>query len=136
MNVVNKLYPGAEQMTAFFGATEDGPFVMVNLLKFRPKAAYPDGSDPHITGAEAYARYGAGVAPLLAKQGARLIYSGTVTGLMIGECDPLWDAVALVEYASFAAFRAMAESPEYQVVAVHRAAGLEGQLNIRTKALS
>lgn len=134
MHFVNSLYPAAAQMQAFFGATEDGSFVMVNLLKFKLRAVYPHGSDSHLTGAEAYARYGAELAPILANHGARVIYSGAVTGLMIGECDPLWDAVALVEYPSLASFRAMVESAEYEKVAVHRTAGLEGQLNIQTKA--
>ena len=62
MDVKNAIYPGAAQVAGFFGAPEDGPFVMVNLLKFKPKAEYPDGTDAHLTGAEAYARYGEAVA--------------------------------------------------------------------------
>ena len=53
---------------------------------------------------------------------------------MIGECDPLWDWVAVGEYPSRAALLGMINSDEYQALAVHRTAGLEGQLNIRTKA--
>ena len=45
MNVVNAVFPPAEQAAAFFGGTEDGPFVMVNLLKFKERADYPEGSD-------------------------------------------------------------------------------------------
>jgi len=122
-------------MAAFLGAAEDGPFVMVNLLKFKPFATYEDGAEPRLTGAEAYARYGEGVAKLIQQQGGRIRYSGPVTGLMIGECSPLWDMVALAEYPSLAAFRAMASSPEYAAIARHRIAGLEGQLNIKTKPM-
>jgi uncharacterized protein (DUF1330 family) len=135
MHVANAVYPTQEQMSAFFGAPEDGPFVMVNLLKFKPAATYPDGSDAHLSGAEAYARYGEAVAKLIEKHGGRLRFSGRATALMLGECDPLWDAVALAEYPSYAAFRAMATSPEYQAIEIHRVAGLEGQLNIRTKPM-
>ena len=106
---------------------------MVNLLKFKPKASYPDGSDAHLTGAEAYARYGDAVSKLIEQQGGRVRYSGRSTGLLLGECDPLWDAVALAEYPSYASFRAMISSPAYQALTRHRSAGLEGQLNIRTK---
>ena len=35
--------------------------------------------------------------------------------------------------ASLEAFKAMATSPEYHAIEVHRTAGLAGQLNIRTK---
>jgi uncharacterized protein (DUF1330 family) len=133
MKVENAVFPGQEQAVAFFGATEDGPFVMVNLLKFKPKAEYADGSDAHLSGAEAYARYGEAVARLVAGLGGRIRYSGRVSGLMLGEVEELWDAVALAEYPSLAAFRAMAASPEYQAIERHRIAGLAGQLNIRTK---
>ena len=54
MNVVNAVFPPAEQAAAFFGAAEDGPFVMVNLLKFKEHADYPDGSDAGLSGREAY----------------------------------------------------------------------------------
>lgn len=135
MHVANAVYPTSEQIASFFGANEDGPFVMLNLLKFKPKAAYADGSDAQLTGAEAYARYGEAVAKLLEKHGGRVRYSGPATSLMIGECDPLWDAVALAEYPSYAAFRAMATSAEYLAIERHRLAGLDGQLNIRTKPM-
>ena len=135
MQVRNQVYPAPAQFSEFFGTPEDGPFVMVNLLKFKPKAEYPDGSDAHLSGREAYARYGAAVAKLVAGLGGRVRYSGDVTGLMIGEVDELWDMVALAEYPSLAAFRAMATSPEMQAIEHHRKAGLAGQLNIRTKPL-
>ena len=43
MKVVNHVNPPAEKMQEFFGAEEDGPFVMINLLKFKDKAEYADG---------------------------------------------------------------------------------------------
>lgn len=136
MQVCNAVYPAPPQFAEFFGAPEDGPFVMVNLLKFKTNAEYPDGSDAHLTGREAYARYGEAVARLVAGLGGRVRYSGEVTGLMIGEVEDLWDMVALAEYPSLAAFKAMATSPEMRAIEHHREAGLAGQLNIRTKPLS
>lgn len=133
MKVENAVYPGAEQAAGFFGGPEDGPFVMVNLLRFKPHAEYPDGSDSHLSGREAYLRYAAAVQHCLAAVGGRPVYAGTVTGLLLGEVEDLWDMVALAEYPSLAAMQAMVQSPEYQAIAVHRAAGLAGQLNIRTR---
>jgi uncharacterized protein (DUF1330 family) len=133
MEVRNAVYPGPEQASAFFGGPEDGPFVMVNLLKFKDKAEYADGSDDHLSGREAYERYGAEVSKLIAGLGGRIHYSGAVTGLMIGEVEDVWDAVALAEYPSLAAFRAMATSTEMRAIEHHRSAGLAGQLNIKTK---
>ncbi len=133
MKVENAVIPPMQQAMEFFGGTEDGPFVMVNLLKFKPKAEYADGSDPDLSGTEAYARYGEVVSKLVEGQGGKVRYSGAVTGLMIGEVEELWDMVALAEYPSLAAFRAMAMSPEMHAIEHHRKAGLAGQLNIRTK---
>ena len=135
MKVVNHLHPTPEQAKAFFGAEEDGPMCMVNLLKFREKAAYADGSEPELSGRDAYLRYGAGVQACIAAVGGRARFSGFVTDLMLGEVEELWDMVAIAEYPSRAAMMKMVQSPEYQAITKHREAGLAGQLNIRTKAV-
>ncbi|GGA38355.1 DUF1330 domain-containing protein [Sphingomonas psychrolutea] len=135
MNVTNAVFPGPEQLAAFFTGAEDGPFVMVNLLRFKPHAEYADGSDADLTGREAYARYGAAVQACLAAVGGKSVFAGAVTELMLGQMDEPWDMVALAQYPSRAAMMAMVQSPDYQAIEKHRLAGLEGQLNIRTKAL-
>jgi uncharacterized protein (DUF1330 family) len=135
MHVENAVFPSMEQATAFFAGKDDEPFVMVNLLKFKAKAEYADGSDAHLTGAEAYARYGKAVQACLASVGGKQIYAGPVTGLMIGEVGDLWDMVALAGYPSLSAMKAMVSSPEYQAIEHHRKAGLAGQLNIRTQPM-
>lgn len=133
MKVVNAVMPEPAQAMEFFGGQEDGPFVMVNLLKFKPKAEYPDGSDAGLSGREAYARYGEEVSKLVEGLGGRIRFSGHVTGLLLGEVEELWDMVALAEYPSLAAFRQMALSPQLQAIEHHRKAGLAGQLNIKTR---
>ena len=133
MEVINQVNPSAERMREFFGGEDDGAFVMVNLLKFKDKAEYADGRETDLSGAQAYAIYGAAVAKCLADVGGKPRYSGPVTGLMLGEIEENWDLIALAEYPSLAAMKTMVMSPEYQAIAVHRTAGLEGQLNIQTK---
>ena len=135
MRVENAVFPGKEQITSFFGGPENGPFVMVNLLKFKETAEYADGSDADLSGAKAYACYGKGIQACLAAVDGTQIYAGPVTGLMIGEVEELWDMVALVEYPSLAAMQKMMSSPEYRAIEVHRKAGLAGQLNIRTNQI-
>jgi uncharacterized protein (DUF1330 family) len=136
MQFTNAVFPGPEQAATFFGGQEDGPFIMVNLLKFRERAVYPDGSEPELSGRDAYRRYGAAVQGCLAAVGGRSVYAGDITELMLGEIDELWDMVALVEYPSRAAMMKMVSSPAYQAIEKHRIAGLAGQLNIRTMALT
>ncbi|MCX8071822.1 MAG: DUF1330 domain-containing protein [Candidatus Binatia bacterium] len=136
MIVENRLYPDAGQIAHLQDeASPDGPIVMVNLLKFREKAQYPDGRDAHLSGREAYMRYGMEVAKLVEASGGRILFAGNVTFLTIGAAEELWDEVVLVEYPSRAAFLRMAMSPEWRAIEVHREAGLEGQLNIETVPL-
>ena len=135
MRTENAMFPSLEQITSFFGGPDHGPFVMVNLLKFKDKAEYADGSDVQLSGAEAYARYGKAIQACLAAVGGRQIYAGPVTGLMIGEVAELWDMVALVAYPSLTAMQKMVSSPDYQAIENHRKAGLAGQLNIRTSQI-
>ena len=132
MQVENQVMPTMERAMAFFGGTEDGPFVMVNLLKFHERAQYEDG-DRGLSGLAAYMLYGEGVRKRVEGLGGKIRYQGAVTGLMIGEVEELWDVVALAEYPSLEAFRNMAMSPDMHAIEHHRKAGLSGQLNIRTK---
>jgi uncharacterized protein (DUF1330 family) len=133
MEVVNAVVPEPSVAAEFFAAPDDGPFVMVNLLRFRDTAAYADGSDAHLSGQEAYDHYATVVRTLIEGLGGRVVYAGAVTGLLLGQVEDLWDAVGLVEYPSLAAFQAMIRSPEMRAVEHHRAAGLAGQLNIHTR---
>lgn len=132
MRVENAVMPQPEQAKAFFFGEETGPMVMVNLLKFKDKAEYPDGRDPELSGKEAYLRYGAAVTKCLEMVGGHAVFSGNVTGLILGEVEELWDMVALAYYPSPKAMMDMVALPEYQGIEVHRFAGLAGQLNIRT----
>lgn len=134
MNFTNQIHPSPEQAKAFFSGEEDGPMCMVNLLKFKEKATYADGSEPDLSGRDAYLRYGMGVQACLAAVGGTARFTGFVTDLMLGEVEELWDMVAIAEYPSRAAMLQMVQSPEYQAITKHRDAGLAGQLNIRTKS--
>jgi uncharacterized protein (DUF1330 family) len=132
MHVENRLYPDPAQIGALRASSAGGPIVMVNLLKFRDKACYADGRDAELSGRDAYNRYAIEVAKLVNAIGGKVLFAGDVTFLTIGQVEGLWDEVALAQYPSRAAFLQMAMSPEYQLIAFHREAGLEGQLNIET----
>ena len=130
MEVVNKVFPNREQIEGFMAPGQDGPIYMLNLLTFKEKAEYPDGRDTDLTGAEAYAVYSAEVAGHLATVGGRPMFAAKVERLMLGEVEELWDTAAIAMYPSRKAMMEMMSSPDYQASAVHRTAGLAGQLNI------
>jgi uncharacterized protein (DUF1330 family) len=132
MQFENRVYPDESQLAGFAEPGPEGPIYMVNLLKFKERAEYPDGRDTDLSGREAYALYGEGVARLLQEFGGKVVFAADVTRLMLGEVEELWDEVAIAMYPSRGAMLEMMQSPGMQEIGIHRAAGLAGQLNIET----
>ena len=125
------LQPTGDQVRAFRDRQTGEPISMLNLLKFKEKAVYADGRPTDLTGAQAYQLYTQAFNEIMGPQGARTIYSGETRGVLIGEGDDLWDAVAIIEYPSTQVMLDMLRNEDYQQRAQqHRAAGLEGQLLI------
>lgn len=134
MKVENAVYPNKQQMEGFLEQTEEGPIFMVNLLKFKEKAVYQDGRETDLSGEEAYGLYATGVGALLKEFGGGIVFNGAVSRLALGEVEEMWDSIAIAEYPSRAAMLEMMMSEKMQEISEHRAAGLEGQLNIETTA--
>lgn len=104
----------------------DKAVIMLNLLRFSEQAHYEpaDGATP-CTGAEAFARYGAAVAPLLEAAGARLVWQGKQNRMVIGPDDKDWHLIILMQYPSAQAFVDMVTSDEYRAIGIHRTAALD-----------
>ena len=133
MKVENKVMPNEKQMEEFLEEGYDEPIFMVNLLKFKDRAEYPDKRESNLSGKEAFAIYSKGVVGHLEKVGGKPIFGSEVTRLMLGEVEDLWDQVAIAMYPNRKAMLKMISDPDYIKSAQHRVAGLAGQLNIETK---
>lgn len=125
------ILPRADQIQALVGDSDQGPVVMLNLLKFKDRAVGEEG-----TGADAYRRYGDAVIKMVEARGGKVLWSGRATHVMIGSEADKWDAIALVEYPSPAAFLEMGMSAEYQQIHGHREAGLESTVLIACRAVA
>lgn len=135
MQVINEVFPAdPSRMQALLEKGPDGPIFMVNLLKFKDKAEYEDGRETDLSGRDAYMIYGRAVTELLPQFGGRGLFAGDVTFLALGQVEELWDEIAIAMYPDRAAMVRMSLSNEWRQIAVHRAAGLKGQLNIETVA--
>ena len=133
MKVVNEVMPSdPKQIEAMMAEGPEGPVFMVNLLKFKDKASYEDGRETDLSGRDAYMIYGRAVAELLPKFGGQALFAADVTYLALGQVEELWDEVAIAMYPTRGDLLRMSMSQEWQDIAVHRAAGLAGQLNIET----
>ena len=122
------IQPRDEQVAALLENDRGGPINMLNLLKFKEFAEYPDGSDAELSGQEAYMRYGMKVVELIAGLGGEILFSGNANTLVIGDGELQWDMITIVKYPSVAAFMEMTDSAEYEAIHVHRDAGLAHQL--------
>jgi uncharacterized protein (DUF1330 family) len=133
MEVTNEVMPTTkERVEEMMEPGPEGPICMVNLLKFKQRAEYEDGRLSELTGREAYQMYGRAVSKLIVEHGGEIVSVGDVTFLSLGQVEELWDEVAIAKYPNRGALLAMSASQEWRAAAVHRNAGLAGQLNIET----
>jgi uncharacterized protein (DUF1330 family) len=129
----NYIDPGRDQFEAFKALPRDEPIMMLNLLRFREKAAYDDGREA--TGAEAYAAYGRDSAPVFHRVGGEILWRGKPQVMLIGPGDKRWDLVFVARYPTAAAFLEMVTDPQYREAVKHRqAAVLDSRLIRITEA--
>ncbi len=114
--------PTKETFAAFRENDREGPIHMLNLVRFREKAAYPDGRDA--TGAQAYAAYGNGSYPVFSKLGGRIVWRGDFELMLIGPGEEAWDECFIAEYPSVSAFVEMIRDPVYREAVKHRQAAV------------
>lgn len=86
-------------------AADDGPVVMLNLLRFRP-----DG------GRARYLEYARALTEVLPRFGGEVLYAGDGHSPLVAEDGQAWDAVLCVRYPDRAAFSRMVADPDYQQV--------------------
>ncbi len=117
------IQPTEEQLKAFGSDPQDGPIVMLNLLRFKGEA-----------GKTSYGRYIEAVRPLVEQRGGRIVYRGAGNLSLIGPKE--WDEILLVEYPNRAALLDMITSSAYQAIAHYRQDALEDSRLVLTKAFS
>ncbi len=122
--------PRPDQYEALVARHPDGPLYMLNLLKFRDRAAYADGRKTDLTGEQAYMLYAEKVREIIDGFGGAIEFGGRANVLLIGDGELAWDWVALVRYPSFQHFIDMTQDETYQAIHVHRDAGLAHQILI------
>lgn len=126
------------QFEIFKSLPRDTPINMLNLVRFHVAAEYPSNhplAAQKLTGAQAYAHYGAASGPVLARVGGSIIWRGGFEVSLIGPPDEAWDTMFIAQYPTSAAFLAMVTDPEYQLAVVHRQAAVMDSRLVRTSPL-
>lgn len=114
--------PTKEQFAAFREDERPGPIHMLNLVRLRDRAAYPD--DREATGEEAYRAYARASGPVFRRVGGRQYWIGRFEHTVIGPPAERWDRVFIAEYPSVDAFVRMIRDPEYRAAVKHRQAAV------------
>lgn len=115
--------PTREAFEAFKALPRDEPLEMLNLIRLRDQAAYPDGRSA--TGLEAYQAYGRCSAPIFQRVGGHILWRGAPRAVLIGPQAEHWDLSFIACYPSAGAFLEMVTDPVYQSDAVpHRQAAV------------
>ncbi len=126
---MSSVVPTPQQIQRLIEKGPDGPIVMVNLLKFRKKAAYgperPEAKE-NLSGADAYRRYATAALQYVSSMGGGVVWSGAQKTVVVGDdAQDDWDEVLCVRYPSREAFLKMAQDPAYLSAHYHREAALE-----------
>lgn len=121
--------PERAQFDAFKALPRDTPIMMLNLIRLRAQAVYPDGET--VTGAAAYARYGQHSGPIFRRLGGEIIWRGGFEAMLIGPSDKRWDVAFIARYPNSGAFMAMVTDPDYQAIVIHRQVAVEDSRLIR-----
>jgi uncharacterized protein (DUF1330 family) len=131
---MSNIDPTRPQFDAFKALPRDTTIHMLNLIRLRPLAAYPDDHPNHgkgLTGLEAYRAYGRESAAIFARVGGKQIWAGKPEGVLTGPTDERWDIAFIAQYPGGGAFLAMVTDPVYREVVKHRTAGVEDSRLIR-----
>lgn len=124
-----EFYVGAtpEDIATFQALPNDTPINMLNLIRFRPHAAYPEEhshASLGLSGSEAYEKYGLESKSILERLGGGIVWRGKMEAMLIGPSDEHWDAAFIAYYPNSATFLTMVADTNYQLAFVHRQAAV------------
>jgi uncharacterized protein (DUF1330 family) len=121
--------PTKESFRRFKNLATDRPIHMLNLVRLRADAAYPDGRAA--SGLEAYRAYARESGPVFARLGGKQVWIGRPELTLIGPESEHWDIAFIAQYPSGQAFIEMIRDPLYREAVKHRQAAVADSRLIR-----
>jgi hypothetical protein len=120
--------PSRENFDLYKSLPRDVPVHLLNMIRYRDYAAYPEGHEYAAkgwTGEQAFAEYLRRLLPMLARMGAGMAWEGRFEGVITGPAEFEWDRVFVMGFPTAGTFLALVTDPEYKAnVVVHRTAAV------------
>ncbi|MGV3512311.1 MAG: DUF1330 domain-containing protein [Novosphingobium sp.] len=130
--------PSRENFEVFKSLPRDRPIHMLNLIKFRDRAEYPEGHPNHdkgLTGREAYAIYKQAFQALVKDSGSAMVWHAPMECVVTGPQGE-WDEAFVMGYPDAGAFFAMVKDEAYARDALpHRTAAVADSRLIRFRGV-
>jgi uncharacterized protein (DUF1330 family) len=121
--------PTKESFGRFKDLPTNRPIHMLNLVRLRADAAYPDGRAA--SGLEAYRAYARESGPVFARLGGKQVWIGRPELTLIGPQSEHWDIAFIAQYPSGQAFIEMIRDSVYREAVKHRQAAVADSRLIR-----
>jgi len=119
--------PTRESFDAFKALPRDVPINMLNLLRFREQAEYPE-DHPNAglgwSGERAYEEYGTTSGSIFRRVGGTVIWRGKMESMVIGPQQKQWDTSFIARYPTSGAFMEMISDPDYKKAVINRQAAV------------
>ncbi|MFM5908651.1 MAG: DUF1330 domain-containing protein [Novosphingobium sp.] len=127
--------PSRENFDHFKSLPRDRPVHLLNMIRFREKALYPDDHECAglgWTGARAFDEYFTRLLPFIDRLGGGIAWQGTFEGVITGPAAFEWDKVFVMGFPTAGAFMALVTDPEYKAGVVdHRTAAVQDSRLVR-----
>jgi uncharacterized protein (DUF1330 family) len=127
MTTYERLTPTDMQLSAFAQGPLDEPVVLVDLLRFRARAAYPrdyEGPKADVSGGEAFRRFFEVAKRCIEAQGGNIVWGAPAFLTIVGPPNERWDEIMVVSFPNRKAFLKLQSDPVYEAALVHWTAAL------------
>ena len=116
---------------------DDHPIDMLNLVRFRAKAAYPPGhecSGRGLSGEQAFRLFVDASLPVMSRHGGGIFWSAVTEAEVIGPPKEHWDIAYVARFGTGRDFLLYLADHDYARALVHRGAAVETSRLIRMRA--
>lgn len=136
MDYVN---PSRENFDLFKSLPRDEPVHLLNMIRFRGRALYPEGhpcAGLGWSGERAFGEYFTRVVPFIEKLGGGIVWQGAFESVITGPAQFEWDKVFVMGFPTASAFLALVTDPDYKAEVVdHRTAAVQDSRLVRYRPL-